>query len=116
MAASTAKGTAWETSIVNWLRPRFSRAERRARAGAKDKGDIAGLAGVVIEAKHVKPSLLSVVFNVGLKELAVEVDNANAHLGLLCVKRPGTTDPGACYWLLDPRHVQDVIQWAEERA
>lgn len=114
MSASTAKGTWFESRIVEWLSEWFPRVERRAKTGAKDKGDIAGLLGVVIEAKNVKPTLLSVVFNTGTKELQREVDNAGAVLGLLAVKRPGTTDPGDCYWLLDPRHVARVIAWAEQ--
>lgn len=109
MNASKAKGTAWETRIVEWLGATYANVERRALSGTRDRGDIAGLPGVVIEAKSVKPTLLSAVFNLGTTELQREVDNDNAALGLLCVKRPGKTDPGSAYWLVDPRHVDYII-------
>ncbi len=102
-----AKGTFWETRIVEWLNHiGFIHAERRALQGANDKGDIAGLPGVVIEAKNHKTILLSS----WMKELQVEVDNANAHLGLLCIKKKGSTKPQDCYWLIDPRHVEMVLK------
>ncbi len=116
MNASRAKGTAWETAVVNWLKDPFHRAERRTMAGAGDRGDITGLDGTVIEAKSVQAGLLSTVFNVGLKELQTEVDNDSAMLGLLCVKRPGKTSPEHAYWIIDPRSVKYVIGLVEADA
>jgi hypothetical protein len=50
-SAKTA-GTRAETAIANHLRDAgFIHAERRARTGAKDTGDISGLIGGVIEVK-----------------------------------------------------------------
>lgn len=109
MSAQRAKGSTWERRITEWLRPRFPWVERRALAGAQDRGDIAGLAGVVIEAKAVAPEGLVATMSAGLRELMAEVDNDHAALGLLCIKRPGTTDPGEAYWIIDPRHVQNLI-------
>lgn len=53
MSASKAKGTRWESAIVFFLHlAGWSQAERRTLNGAKDKGDISGIPGVVIEAKN----------------------------------------------------------------
>lgn len=52
------KGTAWESRLVDFLRPLHPRAERRAVAGTQDKGDVAGVDGWVISAKcHAKVTL-----------------------------------------------------------
>jgi hypothetical protein len=52
---ATAKkaGTEWETAIVKALVScGFPHAERRRLAGAKDRGDIAGVPGLAIESKN----------------------------------------------------------------
>jgi hypothetical protein len=49
---SKRKGTAWETRVADHLRLLHPRAERRTLSGNKDKGDIAGIDGWVIEAKN----------------------------------------------------------------
>ena len=52
MSRSKARGTAWETAIVDYLRTVGAiHAERRALNGAKARGALAGLPGVVVEAK-----------------------------------------------------------------
>ena len=54
MSASKDKGRRWETAIVTYLRANgVPHAERRIAGDTKDRGDIAGLIGVVIEAKDV---------------------------------------------------------------
>ena len=60
-----AKGTAWESALVKWLRANgFPHAERRALHGAHDKGDITGIPGLVIEAKHAaRVELAHAIFN-----------------------------------------------------
>ena len=106
MNASKSKGTAWETAITNYLTSRgFDGIERRAPQGSIDRGDIAGISGVVIEAKNHRTLALSS----WLKELQLEVDNDGASLGLLCVKRRGYVSPEDAYWIIDPRHVPAVI-------
>ena len=50
MSRSKAKGTAAETAVVRFLRAvGFTQAERRTLGGTQDRGDIAGVPGVVIE-------------------------------------------------------------------
>lgn len=49
MSASKRKGTSWESAIVQFLKENgVAHAERRALAGNADRGDIAGIPGVVI--------------------------------------------------------------------
>lgn len=49
---SKARGTAFESLVVGYLRANgFPAAERRALAGNTDKGDVAGIPGVVLECK-----------------------------------------------------------------
>lgn len=88
---SKAKGTAWETALVNYLHEQgWVHAERRALHGNTDKGDIAGIVGVVVEAKSCK------TLNVTgwVTEAETERDNAGAKLGVAWYKRRGHTSPG----------------------
>lgn len=91
---SKQKGTAYETEIVAYLRGRgWVHAERRTLSGSHDKGDISGLVGVVIECKNAKTHDLPG----WLTELETETTNAQADLGVLFVRRRGTTDRGRDY-------------------
>lgn len=98
MSASRARGTRWESTIVDYLRGSgVPHAERRALNGAKDRGDIAGIPGVVIEAKDAK----AVTLAAWLDEANTERANDNADLGVVWFKRRGKTSPGSGYVLLD---------------
>lgn len=103
--ANRSKGTAWETRIVEWLRPRFPFVERRAQYGALDRGDLTGLPGVVVEAKAQQRLCLPEWH----RQLQAEVDNAGAALGLMCVKIKGVNMPAESIWIVDARHVQGLI-------
>lgn len=91
MSASKRKGTSAETAVVNFLRiAGFTQAERRTLNGAKDRGDIAGLPGVVIEVKNcARQELASWV-----QEAELERDNDHATLGVVWHKRRGKGNPG----------------------
>lgn len=94
MSAAKRRGTSWETAIVTHLRANgFPNVERRALNGAKDRGDIAGIPGVVIEAKAAKTITLAE----WLDETEAERDNDNALYGALWVKRRGHASPGRAY-------------------
>jgi Holliday junction resolvase len=90
MNKSKRKGTAAETAVVGYLRENgFPHAERRALNGSTDRGDVAGVPGVVIEIK-----------NCARMELAGWVDEArleaaNAGVGVFAVahKRRGKGNP-----------------------
>ncbi|AGL13860.1 hypothetical protein [Actinoplanes sp. N902-109] len=71
MSASKDKGTAWESRIVGYLAENgFPHAERRALNGTQDRGDIAGVPGVVIEAKNCKTTSLATWVDEALLEQA----------------------------------------------
>jgi hypothetical protein len=98
MSAARRKGTAWETEIVRYLIEQgWVHAERRALHGAEDKGDIAGLPGVVIEAKSANRHELAVWW----EEAKAERRNARAATSCVWFKRRGKTSPGDGFVLLD---------------
>ena len=81
---SKAKGTAWESAVVEYLRTHgFPWAERRALSGSADKGDVSGIPGVVIEAKACREITLASFMD----EVAIETGNAGASVGVAVVKR-----------------------------
>jgi len=87
-------GTRAETAVARYLRDHgFAHAERRARRGRLDEGDIAGIPGVVIEVKDCRQLTLSA----WLREADVERDHAGAWLGAVWHKRSGRADPGEWY-------------------
>ena len=91
MSASKQKGTAAETAVVNFLRAAgFVQAERRTLNGTKDRGDIAGLPGVVIEVKNCARQELGA----WIAEAEIERDNDRASLGVVWHKRRGKGNPG----------------------
>lgn len=93
-----AAGTAWETGIVGYLRDRgWPHAERRARTGAHDQGDITGVVGVCIEAKNtarIEPAAF-------LDQALTEAHNAGADIGAAWIKRRGKASPEHGYVLMD---------------
>lgn len=90
MSASKRKGTAAETAIVNYLRAMgFTQVERRALNGTADRGDIAGIPGVVIEAKNCARQELAA----WVAEAETERDNDRASLGAVWHKRRGKGHP-----------------------
>lgn len=92
MSRSRAKGTAWESAVVTHLRAHGApHAERRALNGSKDRGDVAGIPGVVIECK----SATRVEMAAWLDEAETERANDRADVGVVWIKRRGKTSPGA---------------------
>lgn len=93
------KGTAAESAVVSFLRTAgFPHSERLALQGGKDRGDITGIPGVVIEVKACQ----EYSFNQWLGEARVERDNAGADFGLVVAKPRlvGTTKTGQWYALM----------------
>lgn len=86
MSKARAKGTLGENGVVNYLKEHgFKYAERRALAGSNDKGDVAGINGIVIEVKNHKTYKISE----WIKETEIEKENASADFGILIVKPNG---------------------------
>jgi hypothetical protein len=99
-ASARAAGTRAETAVAGYLAAQLEddRIERRARNGAKDRGDIGGVrtatgGRVVLEVKDV------VATNLGgwVAEAEAERGNDDAAVGLVVHKRRGKGDPGDWY-------------------
>jgi hypothetical protein len=94
MSKQKAKGTAAETAVVNWLQSQGRKSvERRTLNGVKDRGDIAGIVGTVLEVKNHQRMALSE----WIDELEIEMHNDKADTGVVIHKRKGTTDVGRWY-------------------
>ena len=97
-ASAKQAGTRFESAIVAYLVSRgWRHAERRAKTGALDKGDITGIPGVVIEAKDVAKITLAEF----LREAQVEAENAGALVGAAWIKRRGKASPADAYVVMD---------------
>jgi hypothetical protein len=94
---SKARGTRFENAVVAFLADHFPYVERRAQAGANDRGDIAGIPGVVIEAKSAQR------YELGqwLKEAHIEKSNAAARLAVVWAHRKGKASAGDGYVVMD---------------
>ena len=81
------KGSAAELAVAKWLRKLGWIHAERSRAGwTDDRGDIEGMPGVCIEVKNEKKIDLPGY----LRELEVEIANAQAWTGTVIVKRRGS--------------------------
>jgi Holliday junction resolvase len=87
VSKSKDKGTAAEREVVRYLQNWWPAAERRALSGNKDKGDVAGIPGVVVEVKAAATQLIGP----WQRETMTEMDNAGATRCVLVVKRPYKT-------------------------
>ena len=81
------KGSAAELAVAKWLRKLGWIHAERSRAGWQDdRGDIDGMPGVCIEVKNEK----KIDIPGYLRELEVEIANAQAWTGTVIVKRRGS--------------------------
>jgi len=98
-ATAKARGRTWENEIVTYLIDAgWPYAERRRLAGIRDKGDIAGIPGVVLEAKAAR----SYALPGWLRETETERINAKAAIGACWIKRTGKTCAGEGMILMRP--------------
>ncbi len=94
MSKQKRKGTAWETEIVKTLNEAgWPHVERRTVEGVNDRGDIAGLPGLVIEAKDHG----QLRFSEWLVEAERERINAHAEFGVVWAKRRGKASAKDAY-------------------
>lgn len=97
-ASAKKAGSAWETEICTFLTEGGIPAERRARKGALDTGDISGLGPMfACEAKDTHALTLAS----WIAEANVEALNAHADIGVAWAKRARKSSPGDAYVLLD---------------
>jgi hypothetical protein len=109
MSKSQTKGTRWASAVRDWLGQWFHGIERRSLEGVLDRGDIAGLPGVIVEAKCPDPRYLMGTIAKAVREASEEQANAKAIVGLAVVKRPGKSSPGEAYWLITPESIPAVL-------
>lgn len=119
---ATAKkaGSSFETLIATYLAAHVDdRIERRARTGAKDRGDLSGIRvhghRVIAECKNYAGRI-----NAGpwLTETETERGNDDAVAGFVVAKRRGTADPAEQFVLMTMRDLVALItgQRPEETA
>ncbi len=94
--SAKAAGTRFERLVADYLAEELDddRIDRAPKAGAKDKGDIAGVRfggrRIVIECKDVARMDLPK----WVREARVEAENADALIGVVVHKRRGVATPG----------------------
>lgn len=95
-ASAKAAGTRMESLVANFLATRLDddRIERRAKSGAKDRGDISGVrtvsgGRVVIEVKDTARDNLPA----WIREAEVERGNDDAVVGVVVHKKRGSANP-----------------------
>ena len=107
MNPSKQKGTAAETAVVDYLRANgWPHAERRTLAGAHDRGDIAGIPGVVVEVKACR------TFDLAgwVAEAHTEAENAGMPLGVVWAKRRGKSSPDEWYVVMTGRDLVVLLK------
>jgi hypothetical protein len=92
---SKAKGTLWESTLRDYLQKSgWPTVERLPLSGSNDRGDLAGIPDVVIEAKaETEWSHLGVA----IREAEIERVNARASIGVVWRKRVGSTAAASGY-------------------
>lgn len=101
MNRSKQRGTAAETAVVRYLAANgFPHAERRALRGNLDAGDVTGCPGLCVEIKGGDAARFASdgLIAAWMRELAAEVGNAGADVGLLVVQRAGVGPANAGRW------------------
>lgn len=105
MSASRRKGTAWESQVVDYLREHGQpHAERRALCGTSDKGDVAGVPGVMLECKNEAKVTLGAYAD----EVKLQTANAGAQIGAAVVKRRNR-GPGDAYVVMTLEQFASMI-------
>lgn len=110
-ASAKAAGTRFESLIATYLAEQVDdRIERRAKTGAKDRGDIAGLRAhglrVVAECKGYGGQIKAGEW---LKEADIERGHDDAAVGVVVAKRRGVGDPGTQIVLMTVRDLITLI-------
>lgn len=109
MNASKIKGTKWESEIVRYLiASGWPHVERRTLNGAQDRGDIAGIPGVVIEAKNENRMSLSS----WVDEAEEEGLNARADVTAVWAHRKGRGSAGQGYVITTGEQFVELLKMA----
>jgi hypothetical protein len=105
------KGSAAELAVAKWLRKLGWIHAERSRAGwTDDRGDIDGMPGVCIEVKNEKRIDLPGY----LRELEVEIANAQAWTGTVIVKRRGSMNVDDWYAVMPAKIWGELMVMLDE--
>ena len=108
-ASAKAAGRSWERAICDYLiASGWPYAERRRLSGSTDRGDVAGLPGVVIEAKNTSgydPAG-------ALDEATRERDNDGAAIGVAWIKRKRHGSPSKGLVVMDGQTFVQLLKEA----
>ncbi len=113
-SAAKTKGSAYERSIVNYLRGCGFRVDRTRAGWSDDRGDIHGVTSstdgqqFVFECKNHKRIDLAGWVN----ELDIEISNAGSSVGAVIHKKRGTTEGAEQYATLPLRMLVQLLQEA----
>lgn len=113
MSRARAKGTAWESEVVRFLREWWPAAERRALAGAKDLGDITGIPGVTFECKNVRTA----AYPEWVRQAEAERDNAGDQVGVVFAHVNGKAKADDGLVVMSPRQFVWLLReagWGDE--
>ena len=104
MSKERAKGTSFETFVVNYLKDFYPHVERRTLQGTLDNGDITGTdPRLVWECKNHK----TLNFSGWLHEAENERVNAKAEIGIVVAKRRNYGNPADQYALV---RLEDLVK------
>jgi hypothetical protein len=107
MNRSKIKGTSAETAVVNYMRGEgFPHVERRALAGNSDRGDLAGVPGLVVEIKNCAKTELAA----WVDEARIEQTNDRADLGVVWHKRRGKGSPADWFVTMSGAQFADILR------
>lgn len=115
MSKMKSLGTQNETAIKEWLRANgWPYADRKVLAGANDEGDIRLSERIpfVIEAKTAKSTTDRASLGTFVRELEVEVANADAECGAVIFKKKGTTNVGDYYAIMPVHMLNELLKRA----
>jgi hypothetical protein len=105
------KGSAAELAVAKWLRKLGWIHAERSRAGwTDDRGDIDGMPGVVVEVKNCK----TISIPEWLRELEVEIANAQAWTGAVIAKRKGSTNVDDWYAIMPAKIWGELMLMLDE--
>lgn len=112
-------GSAFETLVATYLRLALhdERIERRAKNGAKDRGDISGLVHmggrIVVECKEYGGQIKAGEWT---REAEIERGNDDAVAGIVVAKRRGTTAPGEQWVVMTLADFVSILSGSREGA
>lgn len=110
MSAQKAKGTAFETAVVDYLRNWWPEVKRLPLMGKNDQGDIDGFPFACLEVKNHQRMAISE----WLDEANQEGKNRNSWLNVVWHKRPRKGSPGQAYVTMDGETFVAVLRLVEE--